>query len=35
VRGNMAASDGRRLDASLLAQLRKHRWDRQPTAWSA
>jgi len=35
VRANIATSDGRRLDASLLAQLREHRWDRRPTAWSA
>jgi aryl-alcohol dehydrogenase-like predicted oxidoreductase len=35
VRANIATSDGRRLDAGLLAQLREHRWDRRPTAWSA
>jgi aryl-alcohol dehydrogenase-like predicted oxidoreductase len=35
VRANIATSDGRRLDASLLTQLREHRWDRRPTAWSA
>ncbi len=35
VRANIATSDGRRLDADLLAQLREHRWDRRPTAWSA
>jgi aryl-alcohol dehydrogenase-like predicted oxidoreductase len=35
VRANIATSDGRRLDASLLAKLREHRWDRRPTAWSA
>ncbi len=28
VDGNLAASDGRRLDPALVADLRKHRWDR-------
>ena len=35
VRANIGVSDGRPLDAGLLARLREHRWDRRPTAWSA
>jgi aryl-alcohol dehydrogenase-like predicted oxidoreductase len=34
VEANIAASDGRPLDPELFAQLRAHRWDRTPTAWS-
>ena len=34
VEANLAASDAGPLSAALLAELRKHRWDRQPTAWS-
>lgn len=34
VRENLATSDGRRLPPELLAQLRQHRWDREPTWWS-
>jgi aryl-alcohol dehydrogenase-like predicted oxidoreductase len=34
VEANLAASDGRHLDQSLLDELKQHRWDRQPTAWS-
>ncbi|MDG3002743.1 aldo/keto reductase [Paludisphaera mucosa] len=34
VEANLAASDGRPLPAGLMAELRKHRWDRTPTAWS-
>ena len=34
VEANMAASDAGPLSAALLAELRKHRWDRRPTAWS-
>ena len=34
VRTNLAASDAGPLPATLHAQLRKHRWDRTPTAWS-
>ena len=34
VRANLAASDGQRLDPALLAELRKHRWDRAPAWWS-
>jgi len=30
VERNLAASDGRRLPPTLLAELRKHRWDRTP-----
>ena len=31
---NLATSDAGPVDAGLFAELRKHRWDRQPTAWS-
>ena len=34
VRANLAASDAGPLPAELLAELRRHRWDRTPTAWS-
>ena len=34
VEANLAASDGRPLDAVLLEQLKAHRWDRTPTEWS-
>ena len=34
VRANIAASDGQTLPADLLAELKKHRWDRTPTSWS-
>jgi len=34
VEANLAASDGRPLDVSLLGQLRAHRWNRTPTDWS-
>jgi aryl-alcohol dehydrogenase-like predicted oxidoreductase len=34
VKGNIAASDAGPLDAALLAELKKHRWDRKPTPWS-
>ena len=34
VESNVAASDGEGLPADLLARLREHRWDRQPTEWS-
>jgi len=34
VRQNIAASDAGPLDKSLLAELRKHRWDRRPQRWS-
>ena len=35
VRANLATSDAAPLDRALLGELRKHRWDRTPTAWSA
>jgi aryl-alcohol dehydrogenase-like predicted oxidoreductase len=34
VRANLAASDAGPLPDGLLRQLRGHRWDRQPAAWS-
>lgn len=34
VRENIAASDAGPLDKSLLAELKKHRWDRTPQRWS-
>ena len=34
VRANMAASDAGPLPDDLLEQLREHRWDRVPAAWS-
>jgi aryl-alcohol dehydrogenase-like predicted oxidoreductase len=34
VRANIATSDGKRLPQSLSAELKKHRWDREPTEWS-
>jgi aryl-alcohol dehydrogenase-like predicted oxidoreductase len=34
VRGNIATSDGTKLPPKLLAELKKHRWDRTPTEWS-
>ena len=34
VEANLACSDGKGLSKSLVAELRKHRWDRTPTAWS-
>jgi aryl-alcohol dehydrogenase-like predicted oxidoreductase len=34
VRANIAASEAGPLAEDLLAELRKHRWDRQPTEWS-
>jgi aryl-alcohol dehydrogenase-like predicted oxidoreductase len=34
VEANIAASDGKRLDAELMLQLKAHRWDRTPTEWS-
>jgi aryl-alcohol dehydrogenase-like predicted oxidoreductase len=34
VRQNIAASDAGGLDKSLLAELKKHRWDRTPQKWS-
>ena len=34
VRNNVAASDAGPLDKGLLAELKKHRWDRKPQRWS-
>jgi aryl-alcohol dehydrogenase-like predicted oxidoreductase len=34
VEANLAASDAGPLPPALVAQLRGHRWDRQPTEWS-
>jgi aryl-alcohol dehydrogenase-like predicted oxidoreductase len=34
VRSNTGASDGKGLPKGLLKELKKHRWDRHPTAWS-
>lgn len=34
VRENIAASDAGPLDVALLAELKKHRWDRKPQPWS-
>jgi aryl-alcohol dehydrogenase-like predicted oxidoreductase len=34
VRDNIAASDSGPLDSLLLAELKKHRWDRKPQPWS-
>ena len=34
VEGNIASSDGKALPQQLLAELKKHRWERQPTDWS-
>jgi aryl-alcohol dehydrogenase-like predicted oxidoreductase len=34
VEANTAASDAGPLPPALLAELRKHRWDREPTEWS-
>ncbi len=34
VRENLAAGDGRPLPPELLAELRKHRWNRTPAEWS-
>jgi aryl-alcohol dehydrogenase-like predicted oxidoreductase len=34
VRENIATSDAGSLDKALLAELKKHRWDRKPQPWS-
>jgi aryl-alcohol dehydrogenase-like predicted oxidoreductase len=34
VRSNLGVSDGQPLPPAVLASLREHRWDRQPTWWS-
>ncbi len=34
VRSNIASSDGKGLEKSLMEKLKQHRWERQPTEWS-
>ena len=34
VKANLSASDGKGLPKNLLEELKQHRWDREPTAWS-
>ena len=34
VKQNVTASDAGTLDSGLLAELKKHRWDRRPQRWS-
>ncbi len=34
VKANIGTSDAGPLDANLQAELKKHRWDREPTEWS-
>ena len=34
VEANVAASEAGPLSPDLIAQLRAHRWDREPTEWS-
>jgi aryl-alcohol dehydrogenase-like predicted oxidoreductase len=34
VKANLGASDAGMLPSTLVAKLRKHRWDRAPTSWS-
>jgi aryl-alcohol dehydrogenase-like predicted oxidoreductase len=34
VEANIGTSDGKALPDDLIAELRKHRWDREPTEWS-
>jgi len=34
VKANMASSDGIKLSKELVNELKKHRWDREPTSWS-
>lgn len=34
VEANIATSDGKKLEESLRAKLKEHRWDRKPTEWS-
>ncbi len=34
VEANISTSDGKALPADLMAKLRAHRWDREPTKWS-
>jgi len=34
VKSNLATSNAGTLDAKLMKELEKHRWDREPTKWS-
>jgi aryl-alcohol dehydrogenase-like predicted oxidoreductase len=34
VQNNIACSDGKGLPTAKLEELRRHRWERQPTEWS-
>lgn len=34
VRSNIGTSDGEGLPPTIVAELKKHRWDREPTEWS-
>ena len=34
VEANISASDGNKLEPSVLSKLKAHRWDRRPTKWS-
>jgi hypothetical protein len=34
VEANIATSDAGTLEEQIMAQLKKHRWDREPTEWS-
>ncbi|CAN5458227.1 aldo/keto reductase [soil metagenome] len=34
VKANIATSDDKGLSSELINELKKHRWDREPTAWS-
>lgn len=34
VEANMNSSDGKRLDRTVMKELKGHRWDRKPTEWS-
>mgnify|MGYP000377268689 CR=1 FL=1 len=34
LKSNIGTSDSKGLSPELLAELKKHRWDRQPTSWS-
>ena len=34
VRANLGVSDGKLLPREVMTELRRHRWDREPTSWS-
>jgi aryl-alcohol dehydrogenase-like predicted oxidoreductase len=34
VSANTSVSDGKKLNLDLYNELKKHRWDREPTSWS-